>query len=141
MFRKILVAVDGSNNSDRAVEAAAEIAVAHGSEFTICHVFYIPEYYRSDLSGPLRDAVREDAEQILDHARRVATDAGVEADTRLLKEGHPADAILALAEDLDVGLIVVGVRGKTPDQARPMGSVSGAVAERANSSVLLVRRT
>lgn len=141
MFKKILVAVDGSNNSDRAVEAAAEIAVAHGSGFTICHVFYIPEYYRSDLSGPLRDAVREDAERILEHAKKVATDAGIQAETRLLKKGHPADAILALAEELGVGLVVLGVRGKTPDEARPMGSVSGAVAERAVCSVLLVRRT
>ena len=140
MFRKILVAVDGSANSDRAVEAAAEVAAAHGSATTICHVFYIPEHYITDLAGPLRAAMREDAEKILDHAANVAKESGVEAETRLLQEGHPAEAILNFAEALGVGLIVVGVRGKTADRARPMGSISATVASSAKASVLLVRR-
>ncbi len=140
MFKKILVAVDGSPNSDRAVEAAAEIATAHGSDMTVCHAFYIPDHYISDLAGPLRAAVREDAEEILAHAARVAEEGGVTSQTRLLKEGHPAEAILALAEELEVGLIVVGVRGKSPDQIRRIGSVSHTVADRATCSVLLVRR-
>jgi nucleotide-binding universal stress UspA family protein len=140
MFKSILVAVDGSNNSDRAVEAAAEIALAHGSKITICHVFYIPEHYIPDLAGPLRAAVREDAEAILEHAARVAEENGVSAETRLLKEGHPAEAIVGLAEELGTGLIVAGVRGKAPDQVRRLGSVSGAIAEAAKCSVLLVRR-
>ncbi len=140
MFRKILVAVDGSPNSDRAVEAAAEVAAAHGSAMTICHVFYIPEHYVTDLAGPLRSAMREDAEKILEHAATVAKESGVEAETHLIQEGHPTDAILEFAGKLGVGLIVVGVRGRTTDQTRQMGSVSAAVAVNAKASVLLVRR-
>jgi nucleotide-binding universal stress UspA family protein len=140
MFRKILVAVDGSPNSDRAVEAAAEVAAAHASDMTICHVFYIPEHYVTDLAGPLRAAMREDAEKILEHASSVAKENGVEAATHLIQEGHPADAILDFATELGVGLIVVGVRGKTGDRARAMGSVSGTIASNATASVLLVRR-
>ena len=140
MFRKILVAVDGSPNSDRAVEAGAEVAAAHGSAMTICHVFYIPEHYVTGLAGPLRSAMREDAEKILEHAASVAKENGVEAETHLIREGHPADAILDFAGELGVGLIVVGVRGKASDQTRQMGSISTAVAVNATSSVLLVRK-
>jgi len=139
MFRKILVAVDGSVNSDRAVEASAEVARAHGARLTVCHAFHIPEHYKTDLADELEDALMGDAERILKHAAGVAEDAGVEVVSKLLKKGHPTEAIVAYAEEVGADLVVVGVRGRTPDQARAMGSVSAAVAEQAKCSVLLVR--
>ena len=140
MFKKILVAVDGSRDADRAVQTGAELAGGHDSELHVCHVFHIPHYYATDLGEPLRAAVRKDAEGILTHSGRVAEEAGVAAALHLLREGHPADAILRLADELDVDLIVVGVRGRSPDEARPIGSVSTAVAQGAKCSVLLARR-
>lgn len=139
MFSKVVVAVDGSVNSDRAVDAAAELARAHGSELIVCHVFYIPEYYRADLSGSLRESVRSDAEKILQHATDVLARAGAPAQARLLSTGHPAEAIVELAKEEGANLIVAGVRGKSPDEARAMGSVSSEIADRADCSVLLVR--
>ena len=140
MFKKILVAVDGSSNSDRAVEAAAALAGAARTGLVICHAFHIPDHYRSDLADSLEDALREDAEDILDHASRVATAADVQAETRLLSKGHPAEAVLAFADEIQADLIVVGIRGRTPDTARSMGSVSSAVSSGASCSVLLVRK-
>jgi nucleotide-binding universal stress UspA family protein len=140
MFKSILVAVDGSGDSDRAVHAAVEMAGAHEAEFHICHVFHIPHHYVSDLAEGLRSAIRKDGEDTLAHAARIAQSAGVEASTHLVSEGHPAEAVVALAEELGVDLIVVGVRGKSPDRTRALGSVSGAVAQHAHTSVLLVRR-
>lgn len=139
MFEKILVAVDGSMNSDRAVEAAAEMARVHSSTLSICHAFHIPEQYKTDLADELEEALEGDAEKILTHAANVAERAGIEARTRLLKKGHPTEAIVAHAVELEVDLVVVGVRGKTPGEGRAMGSVSAAVTEQANCSVLLVR--
>jgi nucleotide-binding universal stress UspA family protein len=140
MFKRILVAVDGSNDADVAIQTAVEIADAHGSEFHICHVFHIPEHYSTDLGDSLRTAVQKDAEDILAHSRAVAEGAAVAAETHLLGRGHPAEAIIELADKLEVELIVVGVRGTSKDVFRPLGSVSGAVASGASSSVLLVRR-
>lgn len=140
MFKRILVAVDGSTNSDRAAEAAAELANAHGSTLTVCHAFHIPDRYRADLADAQEDALTDDAEHILSHAADVAERAGVSAETKLLKKGHPTEAIVAFAEEMDATLIVVGVRGRTADQGRAIGSVSSAVSERAGCSVLLVRR-
>lgn len=139
MFDRILVAVDGSTNSDRAVEAAAEVARAHGSTLSICHAFHIPDHYKADLADELEDVLEGDAEKILSYAAGVAEKAGIKAETRLLKKGHPTEAVVAYAVELGVDLIVVGVRGRTPDQGRAMGSVSAAVAAQANCSVLLVK--
>jgi nucleotide-binding universal stress UspA family protein len=139
MFERILVAADGSMNSDRAVEAAAEMARVHGSTLSICHAFHIPEQYKTDLADELEEALVGDAERILSHAAGIAEKVGVTAETKLLKKGHPTEAIVAYAEALEVGLIVIGVRGKAPDRARAMGSVSATVAEQAGCSVLLVR--
>ena len=139
MFKRILVAVDGSMNSDRAVEAAAEMARIHGSMLSICHAFHIPEHYKTDLIDELEDALVEDAEKILSHAADVAEKANVTAETSLLKKGHPTEAIVAYARELGADLIVVGVRGRTPDQARALGSVSAAVTAQAGCSVLLVK--
>ena len=139
MFDRILVAVDGSTNSDRAVEAAAEVARAHGSTLSICHAFHIPDHYKADLADELEDVLEGDAEKILSYAAGVAEKAGVKAETRLLRKGHPTEAVVAYAGELGANLIVVGVRGRTPDQARAMGSVSAAVAAQASCSVLLVK--
>lgn len=140
MFDRILVAVDGSTNSDRAVEAAAELARAHGSVLSICHAFHIPDHYKADLADELEDVLEGDAEKILSYAAGVAEKAKAAATTRLLKKGHPAEAVVAYAVELGADLIVVGIRGRTADQTRAMGSVSAAVSEQASCSVLLVRR-
>ena len=139
MFEKILVAVDGSMNSDRAVAAAAEMARVHDSPLIICHAFHIPEQYKTDLVDELEEALEGDAEKILSHAASVAEAAGIAADVKLLRKGHPTEAVVSYAQELGVDVIVVGVRGKTPGAARAIGSVSSAVEEQAGCSVLLVR--
>jgi nucleotide-binding universal stress UspA family protein len=139
MFKKILVAVDGSSHSDRAVQAAAEMAAAGGAQLTLCHVFYIPEHYRSDLIGELRAAIRKDGEDILVHAVRVAKQSGLEAESRLLEEGHPAEAVIGLAHAEGSDLIVAGARGKSRDAIRALGSVSWTIAKLAKCSVMIVR--
>lgn len=140
MFEKILVAVDGSPDADRAVRAGAEIAAPEGSRLVLAHVSCLPEHYRSHLVDELEEAIRADGEKILEHAMRVARGAGAEAESRLLEKDHAAAALLKLAQEIDADLIVVGVRGRTPDQVRALGSVSEAVTREAKASVLLVRR-
>lgn len=141
MFQKILVAVDGSPDADRAVRAGAEIAKADGSALVLGHVSCLPEHYRSHLADELEEAIRADGEKILEHAERVAQEGGVRAEVRLLEKDHAAEALLDLAQEIGADLIVIGVRGRTPDQVRALGSVSEAVTREARTSVLLVRRT
>jgi len=140
MFDRILVAVDGSTSSDIAVRAAAELAVAHASTLTVCHVFHLPEHYRTDLVGPLRDAIREDGEEILARAEKLAKKLGTNPVPKMLTGRHPAEAVLALAEELKSELIVLGARGRSNDGSREIGSVGSAVVAGAKCSVMIVRR-
>lgn len=140
MFDRVLVAVDGSTSSDLAVRAAAEIAVTHKSTLTACHVFHFPEHYRDNLVGPLQDAIREDGEEIVAHAERLAKKLGADVELRLVSGKHPAEAILSLAEELSSGLIVLGARGKSTDGSREIGSVGSAVVAGAQCSVMIVRK-
>lgn len=140
MFSRILAAVDGSTNSDRAVEAAVELAKLEGAELIVCHAFSIPEQYKTDLADELEEGLTGDAEAMLSHAVGLAEAAGVQAESRLIRQSPPAEAVASLASEIGADLIVAGVRGRSSDQARPMGGVSRAIAERAGCSVLLVRR-
>jgi nucleotide-binding universal stress UspA family protein len=140
MFTKILAAVDGSNHSDRAVVVAAELAAASGGKLLLCHASYIPEPYRSDLVGDLREAIRKDGEDILTHAARVAKAHGLDVEARLLEEGRPAEAVLGLADKEGADLIVVGARGKSKDAVRELGSVSLTISKLAKCSVMIVRK-
>jgi nucleotide-binding universal stress UspA family protein len=140
MFDKILVGVDGSRDADAAVRAAARVAGIEGASIDVCHVFQIPDHYKADLDDAVEDALRKDGEDALEHAVRVAAEAGVEARSHLLSKSDAADAVLELAKSLGVSLIVGGVRGRSRDAVRPLGSVSEAVSQGAKCSVLLVRR-
>ncbi len=139
MFGRILIAVDGSHHADEAVRAGCEIAKAGNGVVVLCHVSRIPEQYRADLADQIEEALLEEGRKILDHAARVARDESIDPETRLVERQHPAGAIVALAEELGSDLIVVGVRGRTGDTLRAIGSVSQAVAHEAGCSVLLVR--
>jgi nucleotide-binding universal stress UspA family protein len=139
MFSKILVAVDGSHHADQAVGAATQLAKASGGGIVLCHVSSIPEQYRTDLADEIEESLLEDGRKILEHAERVAREAGTEPSARLLERPHPAEAIVELATEIGADLIVVGVRGRSADGLRSIGSVSQAVAAAAPCSVLLVR--
>jgi nucleotide-binding universal stress UspA family protein len=140
MFTKILIAVDGSTHSDRAVQVGAEMAAGCGCELILCHVFYIPEHYRADLTADLRAAIRKDGEDILAHAACVAKQSGARAETRILEEGHPAEAVIAFAAEEGADLIISGARGKSRDALRALGSVSWTIAKLAACSVMIVRK-
>ena len=98
------------------------------------------EHYRSDLIGDLRAAIRKDGEDILVHAARVAKQSGLDPEVRLLEEGHPAEAVIGLAEAEGADLVVAGARGKSSDAIRALGSVSWAIAKLAKCSVMIVRK-
>ncbi|HSC48700.1 MAG TPA: universal stress protein, partial [Gaiellaceae bacterium] len=85
-----------------------------------------PHELRDEESAPL-DAAREQAER-----------QGVRAHTRLLK-GEPVDEIVAYADTIDAGLIVVGSRGHGAIASALLGSVSRGILREARRPVLVVR--
>jgi nucleotide-binding universal stress UspA family protein len=137
MFRKILVAVDGSPQSHAALRLALDMAQRYRASLCLLHAFP----HVSDLLGTpqyehLLAARALIGETLLDSAR---TEIGDEApvETQLI-EGPPAPAILRVAQEEGYDLIVLGSRGQGQLAGLLLGSVSSAVAQRADCPVLIV---
>ena len=138
-FRHVVVAIDGSEHSDRALECARSLAARFGSTLRLVHAFP----HTSDLLG-YEDyegliARREMAGQaVLDRARARLDGSGAEIHEELL-EGPAAEAILSVAEARHADLIVMGSRGLGGLRGLLLGSVSHKVLQSAHCPVLVVR--
>jgi nucleotide-binding universal stress UspA family protein len=134
---RILVPVDGSESSHRAIRLACQMAKAFGAQLTFLHVVGMPEVpvLMGESDTP---AEVEKGQSVLAEAVGLAKSEGVAADVELGR-GHVADQILRFSERLHPELIVMGTRGYRGAKAVLLGSVSRAVSNRAHASVVLVR--
>ena len=137
MFRKILVAVDGSPQSNAALRVAVDLAQHYRASLCLLHAFP----HVSDLLGTpqyehLLEARSTIGQQILESTRTQVAQ-GVAVETQLI-EGPPAPAILRVAVEDDCDMIVMGSRGHGQLAGMLLGSVSNAVAQRANCPVMIV---
>jgi nucleotide-binding universal stress UspA family protein len=137
MFRKILVAVDGSQYASAALDVAVDMARRYNASLCLLHAFP----HVSDLLGTpqyeyLLAARSMIGRQLLEGAQAQVGDA-VPAETQLI-EGPPAQAILRVAEEDGCDMIVLGSRGHGQLAGLLLGSVSSTVAQRAHCPVLIV---
>ena len=148
----VLLAIDGSAEASLATEAAVEIAIKTRSELHLVYVrsdpllttLYEGEYPRGvqdldyEFDQELESAGRA-AQEVLDAAvRKVDSLGGAVAQAHLM-EGRAPQKIVSLAEDLGIGLIVMGSRGRGGVSRTLMGSVSDSVVRHAHCPVLVVR--
>ncbi len=139
MFSHILIAVDGSAHSDKALTYARGMAENFGARLMLVHAY--PQ--TSDLLG-YRDFERlvsrrqAAGQDIIDAARNHMGGTGLDIHENLL-EGPEAEAILAAAETHGVDLIVMGTRGRGSIEGLLFGSVSRKVTHLATCPVLLIR--
>jgi nucleotide-binding universal stress UspA family protein len=132
--RRIVVATDGSHAGSAAVEVGVQLAKETNAVTTFVHVrraplpiLGCPDYERA-LSSESKVA-----QQVVDAAADLAAAAGVESESEIL-QGDPAEQIVDLARLRDADMIVVGARA-----LGGLGSVSDAVVNHADRSVLVVR--
>ncbi|HWC04295.1 MAG TPA: universal stress protein [Methylomirabilota bacterium] len=138
-FKRILVAVDGSDRSLDAVRFAARLASALSAELNIMTVYHAPSdaLGEPNYSRALEEALAE-AQRILEEARRVALNAGGPEPKVEWLAGQPAETIVETARAGDYDLVVVGTLGRGRLGAALLGSVSSAVAAHAGRPVLVV---
>ena len=137
VFETILVAYDGSPQSQRATDMAFSMAEAMGSKLLIFAVIRPPEpAARAELNAILDDA-REHYEQSFALLRERAAKAGLALETEI-EIGHPAEHIVHRAEQTQVGLIVMGRRGISAFKRWMLGSISERVLRYAHCPVMVV---
>ncbi|MCC7040955.1 MAG: universal stress protein [Burkholderiales bacterium] len=145
MYKHLLVPIDGSKLSLKAVTYAVDLAKATGGRVTLMHV--VPEYpmqvYAEGMSVGMvsrRDyakAMKEEATKLLD--RTAAKVKGVEVATMQAANNSPWEAILAGAKKAKADTIVMASHGRRGLASLLLGSETTKVLTHSKLPVLVVR--
>jgi nucleotide-binding universal stress UspA family protein len=140
-IKTILVPVDFSSHSEKAVETAVEFAKAFGAEVHLLHAYSLPVGvvgpYDYQIPANILTDMRESAKKRVDEEVGKLADSGVPA-SGVITEGLPTQAILDTAEQLGADLIVMGTRGLTGLKHVVLGSVAERTIRQAACPVLTV---
>ena len=146
MYKRILVAVDGSDTSQLALQEAVNLIKESGGQLRIVHVVdeVTFDLYQEVVDpGEIQKAITKAGEAILSKAQIAVRAAEVKAETRLLeieKLGRRVpDMIAQEADAWPADLIVIGTHGRHGFNHLLMGSVAEGVVRIATKPVLLIR--
>ena len=146
MFTHILLATDGSEHAEKAAEAAGAMAEKFSARLTVLHVFMpptstvMPLATTGSAAGMDATLVAQWAEAARDSvARHTARALETTGATHSLRQeiGHPAEAIVRVANEEKCDLIVIGSRGLSGLKEFLLGSVSNRVLHHARCPVLV----
>lgn len=144
MFNRILVALDGSDCSHKALDLAVTLAKEQGASCTVCTVVDVVRaaasmtFATGDIVNEWIVTLNKDARQIENEAVAKHAASGVSIETQLV-EGDPASALLDVAKKMDADLIIMGSHGRTGLKRLWLGSVAESVVQEATVPVLIVR--
>jgi nucleotide-binding universal stress UspA family protein len=137
VFEQIILAVDASDHTRKAIRIAADIAKRYGSRVT---VFHAVEHEYGELFES--DTV-EEAHYLVDEVVRGLKDEGIAArgEIRHTPVGEAAKAILGATEDERADLIVIGSRSGSNLHGLLIGSVAQEVVQSSDRPVLVSRES
>jgi len=146
MFKKILVANDGSKLSGRAINAACDLASKFKSKVKIVYVidqrvFYQPHDIVLPSSSPyfkILEDLKKIAEKAQQDASRIAQKYDIEVETEIL-EGSVVDEVIEAAKSYKADLLVIGAHGEAAKHRGLLGSTAQSLSYHAPCSLLLVR--
>jgi nucleotide-binding universal stress UspA family protein len=143
---KILLASDGSKEAELAATSAADLARSTGSERHVVSVFpgtaYVHPYYEvrfPEAAERLRREAREQRQEMLDEQVERIRKAGKHVAQTHRRTGEAAKEIVALAEEMGAGLLVMGSHGLGGIRRALIGSVFAAVVPHTHCPVMMVR--
>jgi len=142
MYRRILVPVDGSETSNRAVVAALQMARENGGRVRLVHALdelaYLSGY---EYSADLLKAARDQGARVLEDAQAMARSADVTADGKLVETAgrRLGELVAEEARSWEADLVVVGTHGRRGMSRILLGSGAEQVLRLAPVPVLAVR--
>lgn len=139
MNKTILLAVDAARHVHAATELTRELSRDSGDKVIVLHV----HEYAVGRFGRIRvDCADGEGEHLVDGIVEDLRGAGIsaESDIREADFGHVSRKILAVADEYDARIIVLGSRGRTDVPHLPLGSVSHRLLHGAHRPVLIVPR-
>ncbi|HXV88264.1 MAG TPA: universal stress protein [Nitrososphaeraceae archaeon] len=144
MYPKILVPVDGSEISYRALNAALFFSEKLGSEITVIHVMEDIPITHIESQKLLNDmleisvACKQQGQDILSKCSETAKNKGLMVNTILLK-GNPASKVLDFCKNGKYDVIILGSRGRGKIKEIILGSVSSKILHNSSCPVLLIK--
>jgi nucleotide-binding universal stress UspA family protein len=141
VFTNILVALDGSEASQRALVQAVDEAVLWNAGIQVIYVIETSLFSSLPLDNTVEimySVLEKEGKSVLEKAEKYGTGKGITLFTHL-KQGHAGSEIISLAEQAGSDLIVVGSHGKSNIDRLLLGSVSSFVVTHSKVSTLVIR--
>ncbi len=144
MFANILVAVDGSEQSNHALATACDIAQKYESKLYLVHSPQLETVALAVGSGavsiePSEEKIEAAGKKVMDAAVEQAKRQGCSPEGTIIGNAYPADEILKGAKKVDADLIVMGRRGLGGIASLLLGSVSAKVSQESPCACLTVK--
>jgi nucleotide-binding universal stress UspA family protein len=144
MFKKILLAVDGSGHSNKVIETGVEMAVKFGAEIVILNTYFIPERFNAHESShytylrKIEESMVKHGTDLLSSLKSELEAKGIKVKT-FLEKGPASTKIITKAASEECDLIIVGTRGLGNVTSLIIGSTSNYVLHHASCPVLLTK--
>jgi nucleotide-binding universal stress UspA family protein len=142
MLSKILVPVDGSENSLRALDHAIYLAKKTGANISAMHVIENPPTVYVESQKLLNDLLanfRAESANILDKCKQIAEKSDVKIETVIGEGDDAASNIVGYAQKGGFDTIIIGRRGLGRFKEMMLGSTSNKVLHHAKCSVMIVK--
>ena len=147
MYRRIMIATDGSSLSKKAVASAVDLAAAVGAKLFAVYVVprYAMSYFEGGLSltpdevGRVEKQWADKGQAVVDAVTRAAAAKGVEAQGVLSRSDLVAEAVLAAAKKHKCDLIVMASHGRRGLKRLLLGSETQQVLTHSTTPVLVLR--
>lgn len=140
---KVVVGIDFSEHSRRALEAAMRLAQDMGASLVLVHAFAkaplgVPREGPMDpVSQVKQEGTLHDAMEVSEQWAQKARAAGLDVEV-LAEEGKPADLVAKACKDRRAALVVVGTHGRTGLRRAVLGSVADAIVRQSKVPVVVV---
>jgi nucleotide-binding universal stress UspA family protein len=143
IFRKIMIATDGSELVKQAVKSAVEIAKLNEAKLYAVHVIAIGGYsIIHSLDEKWKQIMKKQlmikGEKATAYVENVGKAANIDVESVII-EGNPANEIIDFAENNDIDLIIMGTHEKTELQRFLVGSVAENVIRHSRKAVLIIK--
>ncbi len=144
VYKKIMIATDGSELVQKAVDSAIEIAKLSEAQLYAIYVialgsYSITPYIDAEWEKAMKEHLRKEGKEATAYVENAGKAANVEVKSIIL-EGSPANEIIDFAEKNDIDLIIMGSHGKSAIQRFLIGSVAEKVVKYSKIAVLVVRK-
>jgi len=144
MYDRLLLPIDTSAGSERAIEHAIDAAKRYDAELHVLYVVdtdtynsYPGDEYVHEFEG-LESALEQAGEEALEEVLETAESAGVEVESAV-RHGVPHEEILSYVEEADIGLTVIGSKNRSGEYRRLLGSVAERVTRMTERPVTVVK--